>query len=167
MSILPFWQSPVFWIKSAVTAAVLVAVMGAGVRCGRDLEVVAHQKTREQHAAVLADLARQAELVRIKVRQHELATQTLYMAQSTRYEKEKTDARNEGVELGRRIAAGAVRLQPQWECPRAAPGGVPGTAAVPGEPDARAGLQAASVGRIDTAVAECEAQVRGLQALSP
>lgn len=61
------------------------------------------------------------------------------------------------------LRAGNVRMQERW---RGCAAGLPGAVAGSGGADESAGLQAESVGRIDRAVSECEAQVRGLQAVT-
>ncbi len=83
-------------------------------------------------------------------------------AVATQYEQEKADAESKGAAVADGLRAGNLRLQQRWAGCEAR---VSDLVASPGQPDGAADDRAASAGRIVLAAAQCDAQVRGLQAL--
>lgn len=80
---------------------------------------------------------------------------------AAKYEQEKTDAQAAADRTIADLRAGNVRLQHRWAgCPA-----VPQATPAAGQPDGAADDRAESAGRIVRAAAECDAQVRGLQAV--
>jgi len=79
------------------------------------------------------------------------------------YDKGKADAQAQGERVAADLRAGNLQLRQRWQGCEARH--VPGAPAGAVEPDAGADDRAASAGRIVRAAAECDAQVRGLQAL--
>ncbi|WP_261370013.1 endopeptidase [Lysobacter antibioticus] len=80
---------------------------------------------------------------------------------AAKFEQEKRDAEANGAAVAAGLRAGSLSLRKRWEgCEaRMSAAGAGG-----GEPDAGAADRAESAGRIVRAAAECDAQVRGLQA---
>ena len=80
---------------------------------------------------------------------------------AAKYEQEKTDAQAAADRTIADLRAGNVRLQNRWAgCPA-----VPKAPATSGQPDGATDDRAESAGRIVRAAAECDAQIRGLQAV--
>jgi len=79
------------------------------------------------------------------------------------YDKGKADAQAQGERVAAELRAGNLQLRQRWQGCEARH--VPGAPAGTVEPDAGADDRAESAGRIVRAAAECDAQVRGLQAL--
>ena len=80
---------------------------------------------------------------------------------ATTYEQEKIDAQAAADRVVADLRADNLRLSKRWAgCPA-----VPEAAATAGEPDAAADDRIESAARIVRAAAECDAQVRGLQAV--
>ncbi|TMN18460.1 endopeptidase [Pseudoxanthomonas sp. X-1] len=80
------------------------------------------------------------------------------------YEEGKAAAQAAADRVAADLRDGNLRLQQRWaSC--AATASLSGAASSPSRPDAGADDRAASAGRIVGAAAECDAQVRGLQAL--
>lgn len=80
---------------------------------------------------------------------------------AAKYEQEKTDAQAAADRTIADLRAGNVRLQNRWAgCPA-----VPQATPAAGQPDGAADDRIESAGRVVRAAAECDAQVRGLQAL--
>lgn len=78
-----------------------------------------------------------------------------------RYEKDKTDAQATADRVVADLRADNLRLQKRWAgCPA-----MPATATASGELDAAAADRGESASRIVRAAAECDSQVRGLQAV--
>ena len=80
---------------------------------------------------------------------------------AAKYEQEKTDAQAAADRTIADLRAGNVRLQNRWAgCPA-----VPQAPATSGQPDGAADDRIESAGRVIRAAAECDAKIRGLQAL--
>lgn len=83
-------------------------------------------------------------------------------AVATQYEQEKADAESKGAAVADGLRAGNLRLQQRWAGCEAR---VSDLSAASGQPDGAADDRAVSASRIVRAAADCDAQVRGLQAL--
>jgi len=147
------------WRASAFALLAVLALTCAGVQTLRLSHAHAQadkiEAARAQAAEQAQKLARAAEQASAKAANDAAAA----------YERGKHDAEESSRQLIADLRAGTVRLRKLWEgCP-AGSSGVPSTAPGAGEPDAAADDRAASAGRIVRAAAECDAQVRGLQAL--
>jgi hypothetical protein len=111
-----------------------------------------HEAQRATAAAQASEQARQAEAEKA-----DLANQV-----AIEYERGKQDAQAVADRVADDLRAGALRLRKQWQGCEAR---VPEAATGPGEPDAGAADRAEGARRIVRAAAECDAQVKGLQAL--
>ena len=83
-------------------------------------------------------------------------------AAAQKWETQRDEIEAERDALAGRIAAGNQRLQPWWECPAS---GVPDTAGAAAVADEVARLRAESAARAVAAAEQCDAQIRGLQAV--
>ncbi|MBK0011125.1 endopeptidase [Stenotrophomonas sp. S41] len=84
-------------------------------------------------------------------------------ALASQYEKEKTDAQKASDRLVADLRAGNQRLHQRWQA-SVATAELSAAAAAAGQPDGRADDRIESAGRAVGAAAQCDAQVRGLQA---
>ncbi len=83
-------------------------------------------------------------------------------AVATQYEQEKADAESKGLAVADGLRAGNLRLQQRWQGCEASR--VSDLGAGIAQSDAGADDRSSSAGRIVRAAAQCDAQVRGLQA---
>jgi len=83
-------------------------------------------------------------------------------AVATQYEQEKADAEKRASDIGDQLRAGNLRLQQRWAGCEAR---VSDLAAASSQPDGAADDRAEGAGDLVRAAAQCDAQVRGLQAL--
>ncbi|MDO4709051.1 MAG: endopeptidase [Pseudomonadota bacterium] len=144
----------------ALLALLLAAVIGLLWYRGQAASAVAKQEAAEAQMQELQ--AERDALEAALAASHEYALALEVVAQ--RYETEKQDAEQRAEKLAADLRTGAVRLRERWQgCP-ASPS-VPTVAATTGEPDAGVTDRAESAARIVRAAAECDAQVRGLQAV--
>ena len=109
---------------------------------------------------VQRDAAQQVALAETRARQAEHRHAADMARIGREHQEALKDAQASSDRLVADLRAGTVRLRQQW---RSCAANVPGTGAGAGGTDEEAGLQAESVGRIDRAVGECEAQILGLQ----
>lgn len=125
-----------------------------------------------QHATARGDLAMERHLAdalradaahKQKVEEIERALAHSQVAISEAYEHGKRDAESAGAAVVADLRAGSLRLQQRWSGCEAQR--LSSTASTPSEPDATARDREESAGRIIRAAAQCDAQVRGLQAL--
>jgi hypothetical protein len=135
-----------------IALAVLAVTAGMFAMHFHRALIVSRAATRAEHA--------QAEQLR-GVIQTERESAQQFEAISQQYEQDKTDAEANASKLAADLRAERVRLRPIWRCEAS----VPATAASAGKPDAAHGLQAESLGRIDRAVSELQAQRDALQAI--
>ncbi|HDS1303531.1 TPA: endopeptidase [Stenotrophomonas maltophilia] len=84
-------------------------------------------------------------------------------ALASKYEKEKNDAQNASDRLVADLLAGNQRLHQRWQA-SVATAELSAAAAAASQPDGRADDRIESAGRAVGAAAQCDAQVRGLQA---
>lgn len=146
-------------IKSLILLALVFAVAALWYR-GQAVNAVAKQEAAEAQMQELQ--AERDALEAALAASHEYALAMEAVAQ--RYETEKQDAEQRAEKLAADLRAGAVRLRERWQgCP--ASSSVPAAAAAAGEPDAGTADRAESAARIVRAAADCDAQVRGLQAV--
>lgn len=150
-------------------AILLTTLVGlALVKCGHDKGVVdGEAKVR---ATELAQAKADAQTARDNQRVAEDQAKRFQLraeaqeAVAAQYLEELINAQSKGDQLAADVRAGDVRFRKLWaECQA-----VPTTGAIAtgtGAPDGTADDRAASAGRIVRAAAECDAQVRGLQAL--
>lgn len=118
----------------------------------------------ERDAAVTAKATAEAEL---KATQGVLETERLYSQKlqsiATRYEGDKNEIERQAAADRAGLLAGNLRLRQQWQGCEA--GRVPGTGAGSSEPDATTADRAEGASDLVRAAAQCDAQVRGLQAV--
>lgn len=98
-----------------------------------------------------------------KARAAEQASAIAMAKAGEQYEKGKRDAEEAGKAVVADLRAGTLQLHKRWQGCLAARVSEIGSGA--GEPDAGAEDRADSAGRIVRAAAECDAQVKGLQAV--
>lgn len=123
---------------------------GAAKAAKAERALALQQRDAAQRVALAEQMAREAE--------HRHAADMARIGKE--HQEALTHAQTAADRLVRDLRAGTVRLQERW---RGCSASVPGTGSGAGGIDEGAGLQAESVGRIDRAVRECEAQVLGLQ----
>ncbi|HEL3010958.1 endopeptidase [Stenotrophomonas maltophilia] len=82
---------------------------------------------------------------------------------ASKYEKERNDAQNASDRLVADLRAGNQRLHQRWQA-SVATAELSSAAAAASQPDGRADDRIQSAGRAVGAAAQCDAQVRGLQA---
>lgn len=159
-------------VKLGIAAVVLLAFLGTGVSCGRQLERGAHQKTREKHAKVLAEIARKAEEARRHHHAYVSYVQDAYLAAGQKHAQNLIDAERRGRATALAVRLGDVRLREHWRCDaRPGAGNVQAAGAAAGAADA-ADLRAADIGRLhglgleaDAEVGRCQAVVRAIYRL--
>ncbi|PJK07996.1 endopeptidase [Lysobacteraceae bacterium NML95-0200] len=144
----------------ALLVLLLAAVIGLLWYRGQAVNAVAKQETAEAQMQTL-QAERDALAAALEhSHQHALAMESA----AQKYEQEKQDAEQRAEKLAADLRTGAVRLRERWQgCP-ASPS-VPAVASSSGQPDAGAEDRSESAARIIGAAAECDAQVRGLQAV--
>lgn len=111
-------------------------------------------------AAARADLAEERAEFTAYARQAEHDKAEELSAIAYQAEQDKADAIAAKDRVIADLRADRLQLRDHWTCPA-----VPGPAAGSGQPDAGTALRRASAGAVVQAVAECQAQVRGLQAV--
>ena len=115
-------------------------------------------KMAEKTAQVAEAATKASELARKQEQAHALALSAI----AQEHEDDKETAKRDHARLVADLRRGTVRLQDHWTCKASVPGAESGT----GIANEVARLQQESAGRILQAVAECEAQVKGLQAVA-
>lgn len=93
----------------------------------------------------------------------ERSSATAANALASKYEKEKNDAQKASDRLVADLLAGNQRLHQRWQA-SVATAELSAAAAAASQPDGRADDRIESAGRAVGAAAQCDAQVRGLQA---
>jgi hypothetical protein len=99
-----------------------------------------------------------------EARDIEAAHRSALAAVETHYQQELEDAQSRADHLVSDLRAGNVRLRSLWQGCENAAARVPATATTPAGVDALAELRAAAAARIVRVGAQCDAQIRGLQA---
>lgn len=118
-----------------------------------------------QHAEQLQHLAELSTQASEAARAAEQKQAAGFAALAATYEKDTTDAKNKGDAVAAALRADTLRLRQQWTCaPAATSAQVPGAATPAGRADGDADLRAAGAGDLVRLGAQCDAQVRGLQA---
>lgn len=118
-----------------------------------------------QHAQQLQHLAELSAAAADAARDAEHQQAKALAAIGARYEQDKTHAKEQADRVIADLRAGTLRLRQQWTCaPAATAAQVPGAAAATGRPDGDAELRATGAGDLVRLAAQCDAQVRGLQA---
>lgn len=147
---------------SILTRALLVALIALGALALWQRGSLAKAE-RAQHAA---ESERDSAVIELDNANRLIAVERQRAAKAaevaTKYEQEKRDAESTGAAVAAGLRAGNLRLQQRWAGCEAR---VPEPGAGSPESDAATGDRAESAGRIVRAAAECDAQVKGLQAL--
>lgn len=133
-------------------------------KVGNALYEAGENAATAKYEKVIADFARSEADAQEKARAEEQAKASALAQVAEEYERGKKDGKASADRIVADLLAGNQRLRDIWQGHQATDR-VSGTAASPGEFDAEARLRAESAGRIIGAVAECEAQVTGLQAI--
>ncbi|PJK01449.1 hypothetical protein CO615_04000 [Lysobacteraceae bacterium NML75-0749] len=151
---------PMMTAIKALLTLLLAAVIGLLWYRGQAANAVAKQETVEAQMQTL-QAERDALAAALEhSHQHALAMESA----AQKYEQEKQDAEQRAEKLAADLRTGAVRLRERWQgCP-ASPS-VPAASAAASIADAGAADRSESAARIVRAAAECDAQVRGLQAV--
>ena len=137
-------------------ALALAALLALGVQTLR----LDHERMQAARAAAFADKAQLA--AERAARAEEQARAEAVDRIAGAYEKGKADAQAAAERVAADLRAGNLQLRDRWQGCQAR---LSGAAIAAGEPDAAARDREESAGRIVRAAAECDAQVRGLQAL--
>ena len=145
-----------------LTRALLVAVAALALLAVWQRGSVAQAERSRDNAQTAKKVAEQERDSAIAVIAVERQRVKRAEAVATQYEQEKADAESKGAAVADGLRNRALRLQDRWAGCEAR---VSDLVASPGQPDGAADDRAASAGRIVLAVAQCDAQVRGLQAL--
>ncbi len=146
-------------ILSRVLLVALIALAGFAVWQRGTLAQAARARDNAQTAKKVAEQERDNAIAVIAVERQRVKRAE---AVATQYEQEKADAESKGAAVADGLRAGNIRLQQRWAGCEAR---VSDLAASAGQPDGAADDRAESAGRILLAAAQCDAQVRGLQAL--
>jgi hypothetical protein len=116
--------------------------------------------------ALALSVAEQRTAHEVAMREKDARQRQALRAVAQIYEQEKSNAQAAHDQVVADLRAGLVRLRERWTCPApAAAADLPATAGSAAVADALAELRAASAARVVRAGAECDAQVRGLQAV--
>lgn len=150
------------WKYASLTLAVLAVIaIGAALYFRGDSAI---SDARADKAESERDSAR-AEVNALKVArdtEHRKAKEAQAIA--AKYEDEKRAIETESARVVADLRAGNLRLRQLWQA-QAATADLPRAAASASKPHDQATDRAESAGRIIRAAAECDAQVRGLQAV--
>lgn len=144
--------------------------IGAGVLAGVQTVRLAGEKAQRAKAeTILAEYRAQTdrEIARFEVEAR--ATEQRHSADLNRIARENLQQSQEASDAAyaRAIAdARAGKLRNVWTCPVTPAARMPSVAAGPGKPDEGADDRAEAIGRILRIAAECDAQVKGLQAVT-
>lgn len=130
----------------------------AQARRTADIASAARDKARDERDAVATALADANDVLAAE----RAGAQAANHLAST-YEKERDDAQRASDRLIADLRAGNQRLHERWQA-TVATAELSATAAAASQPDGRADDRIESAGRAVSAAAQCDAQVRGLQA---
>jgi hypothetical protein len=152
---------PVWAIKPLIGAGIAL-LLAAGVwRWHHVTWQAGYDAAQAEHTAAL-DAAHRTYAAAVREQEREYANRIDSIA--AQFERERIEAEEAAAAVVADLRAGSIRLRQQWQgCQRAAR--VPAAADSPGESDAGAGDRNESAARIVRAARECDAQVRGLQAV--
>lgn len=152
----PLWRLSTYALAALAVAAIVAALYFRGDSAISDARADKAESERDSARAEVNDLkaARDAEHRKAKEAQ----------AIAVKYEDEKRAIETESARTVADLRAGNLRLRKLWEAP-AATADLSRAVASAGQPDDQAADRAESAGRIVRAAAECDAQVRGLQAV--
>ena len=146
-------------IRLCVTFVVVAGLVGAGYVKGRAAGKAAGIEALQAHLAADAALAVAASE---DARQQEQAHAQALADVAQQYEQDKQDAQDNHARLVADLRRGTVRLQDHWTCKASVPGAESGT----GIADAGTDLRQAGAADLIAAADQCDAQVRGLQAVT-
>ncbi|WP_313217534.1 endopeptidase [Stenotrophomonas sp.] len=147
---------------SILSRALIVVILALGLLAIWQRGSVANAK-RERDYAVTARVSAEVERDNAKaITAIERQRVKRAEAVATQYEQEKADAESKGLAVADGLRAGNLRLQQRWQGCEASR--VSDLGAGIAQPDAGADDRSSSAGRIVRAAAQCDAQVRGLQA---
>lgn len=141
----------------------LVLAFGAGAAVGYIPGWGKAVKAELALSKVERDAAQQVALAETRARQAEHRHAADMARIGLEHQEALKDAQASSDRLVADLRAGTVRLQDRW---RSCAARLPGVGASSGGADEEARLQAESLGRIDRAVAQCEAQIIGLQGVT-
>lgn len=154
---------------AATVLSVLCVALAAGcvLQSVRLADARADAATAESERDALAlSVAEQRTAHEVAMREKDARQRQALRAVAQIYEQEKSNAQAAHDQVVADLRAGLVRLRERWTCPApVAAADLPATAGPAVGADATAELRAASAARVVRAGAECDAQVRGLQAV--
>ena len=151
---------PVWAIKLCSGLVLLAAIVVPSCRYGYGKGKAAGDAEVAQMKADFADAALYAERT---ARETEQAHAQALADVAQQYEQDKSDAQDNHDRIVAGLRAGTVKLQDHWACPAS---GVPSAGPSPGLADAGADLREQGAADLIAAADECDAQVRGLQAVT-
>lgn len=143
---------------------ILTALLGIAGTIGHAIGSWGYADLEREIAEERAEMAEAVRKAEADARAAEQAAAGRIAAVAQRYEQEKSDAQAAADRVVSDLRAGNLRLHQRWQAALAT-GGLSRAATATGEPDAAPDDRSQSAGRIVRAAAECDAQVRGLQAV--
>lgn len=158
--LLLYWKQIVAGLIVLAVLAVLAFTYWLGGASGRT-ELAEYKAKVAAQATVVADLATKAERI---ARETEQAHAKALADVAEQYEQDKQNAQADADRLVADLRAGNRKLRDLWKDQSTA--SVSGVAASTGGAEGQARLREESISRVLAAVAQCEAQVTGLQAVT-
>lgn len=156
--LVPYWTAIKWAARIGVVASIFLAGRSCGTQSGRD--EVAALKLAHAQAAAKADKALAKATQDAREKEHEMGDR--FIAVSLKHQQDLQRAKADRDALAAAVRSGAVQLRDHWTgCLSASAAAAAGA----GRPDAAADDRADSANRIVQAARECDAQVRGLQAV--
>lgn len=146
-----------------LTTPVMYGLAGLALALGlaAGIQTVRLNNAKAAHATVMADIAKASAVAADKARQLEQRHVAIMGAVAQQHQQDLQHAQDTYGRTVNDLRDGAIRLQDRWAgCPS-----LSGSGTSTGKPDGQADDRAEGAGRIVQAAAECDAQVRGLQAV--
>lgn len=140
----------------------VIALVGTGWLYGNHQKGVGLAKGRAELAAHLAEDKAATEKFNAETAKKDAAQAEALRQVGFQYERDKAHALDQKDAVIRDLRAGKLSLRPQWRCPAASVPNAPGGA---GGADADSGIREESAAELVSIAAQCDAQVRGLQAV--
>lgn len=150
--------NPVRIIQACITLLALGLAFWLGGQGARADLADYKTKMAEKTAQVAQAATKASELARKQEQAHALALSAI----AQEYEDDKEAAKRDHARLIADLRRGTVRMQDHWTCPS----GVPQVGASTGIADEIARLREQGAADLIAAADECDAQVRGLQAVT-
>ncbi|MDR0701301.1 MAG: hypothetical protein LBF61_02660 [Azoarcus sp.] len=146
-----------------LTAIIAAIAFALGLWAGIALQCASRERLASEWAEERERLAREHTQALADVLSRERRLAQRLADESQRYEQERKNAQETSDRVARSLRSNALQLRQRWAGCEAAR--LPATPPAARQPDATAADRADSAGRIVRAADECDAQVKGLQAL--